>query len=485
MTVRRALAFSYFEKYVAIALAIASTMVLSRLLSPDEIGVFSVAAVFTGIVGSLRDFGAGTYIVQEPDLTEQRIRSAFGLALILGGAFAAFAAIASLPASWLYRDPGVGSVLLVLSLNFLIVPFGSITQAQLSRDLRYDALAVINLSHATVLAAASIWLAYLGFSYMSPAYGSVAAASVSALVASFFRSRSLPWRPSFAELRRVASFGGRVSGASLLNDLGEGAPDLIIGRSLGLEAAGLFSRANSLFMLYRRAISRAMFPIAFSYLSRENRSGRDVGDALMHVTSLVTGIGWAGLVFMAVYADPIVRVMFGSQWLAAVEPARWLLVAGLFSSLVSFCTPALTAVGDAQRVLRLAVVSLAGRVVAVVVGAPFGLFGIACALAAWELINAAVQIESTVLRLSASRMAWVTVVLRSATLAAWTNALPAALLFLEPFHKVPLLFQLSSGCALAAVGFLMGAYYGRHPIAAEIAKTWRAARTGIRSIRAR
>ena len=56
---------------------------IARLLTPHEIGLFSVSYVFAGLLRTLREMGIPTYIVQEPELTRDRISSAFGLSLVL------------------------------------------------------------------------------------------------------------------------------------------------------------------------------------------------------------------------------------------------------------------------------------------------------------------------------------------------------------------------------------------------------------------
>ena len=59
-TVRQALAFSFLERYLTLAIALGSSMVIARLLTPAEIGVFSVTMAFVGIAQVLRDFGVAS-----------------------------------------------------------------------------------------------------------------------------------------------------------------------------------------------------------------------------------------------------------------------------------------------------------------------------------------------------------------------------------------------------------------------------------------
>ena len=84
MSSRKALAYSFVDRYAGLLLAVASSMVVARLLTPAEIGVFSVSMVMLSFISVLRDFGAGQYLVQEKELTTERIRAVWALQLGLG-----------------------------------------------------------------------------------------------------------------------------------------------------------------------------------------------------------------------------------------------------------------------------------------------------------------------------------------------------------------------------------------------------------------
>ncbi|HEU4375150.1 MAG TPA: oligosaccharide flippase family protein, partial [Telluria sp.] len=69
---RVSLLFSFVEKYVLVLLSLASGMIISRLLTPAQTGIYSVAAVLLGVAQVLRDFGVGQYLVQERELNQAK-----------------------------------------------------------------------------------------------------------------------------------------------------------------------------------------------------------------------------------------------------------------------------------------------------------------------------------------------------------------------------------------------------------------------------
>lgn len=83
-SMRTALLFSFAERYALIAVNLVSNLLIARLLTPDQIGVYSVTLAVISIAQVLRDFGVASYLVQVKDLTEDHIRTALGVTLIIG-----------------------------------------------------------------------------------------------------------------------------------------------------------------------------------------------------------------------------------------------------------------------------------------------------------------------------------------------------------------------------------------------------------------
>jgi len=108
---------------------------------------------------TLRDFGVSNYLIQEKELTRDRLRTAQGLTVAVGWFLAIALFVLSAPLAGFYGEPGVEAVLGLLSVNFLVLPFGSVTAALLRRKMRFGILLRANLASAFAQSAVSIWLA--------------------------------------------------------------------------------------------------------------------------------------------------------------------------------------------------------------------------------------------------------------------------------------------------------------------------------------
>jgi O-antigen/teichoic acid export membrane protein len=105
---RRSLIYSAAQSYISVALQLVSTAVLSRILTPAQVGVFAVATVFAALASNVRDFGIAEYLIQAKDLSADRIRAAFAANIITSWSMALAMWIASTPVGDFYHSPQIG-----------------------------------------------------------------------------------------------------------------------------------------------------------------------------------------------------------------------------------------------------------------------------------------------------------------------------------------------------------------------------------------
>ncbi len=349
---RRALFLSFAQRYVGLMIYLVSTMILARLLTPEEIGIFSLCAAFTAIAGTLRDFGVSEYIIQERELTRDRLKAAYGLAIVTSWSIAAVVFLSRWPLAEYYDEPGLRAVLAILTLNFLLLPLAFPAYAVLTREMKFAAIFVIQTAAALTQAVTAIALAWQGFSYLSLAWAGVAANVVQILGTGYFRPREAWLLPGFREWRRVWDYGSRVSGATLLQEVSRNAYEFIIAKQLGFASLGLYNRAVGLMSQFHQNITSAIIRVAHPSFAAANRAGRDIVPEYTRALAYFTGVAWPFFAFAAVMSREIIEVLFGHQWLEAAPLARILAVSSMIYSTWAFAPTLLGALGEAQRKLR-------------------------------------------------------------------------------------------------------------------------------------
>lgn len=383
--VRKSLLLSLLDSYIGLVLQLTATVIISRLLTPAEVGVFAIAAVFSALASTFRDFGVAEYLIQERDLTTEKIRAALALNIAISWSMAALLAGAAPLLAAFYRDPGVGHVMTVQAINFLLVPFGAVTQAWFRRELNYRPIVICNVLSSIGAFVVAVALALLGFGYMSLAWSSLAGIVVTALAAAWFRPAGFPLWPSFKGVGQVFQFGKFASAVYIVGQIGKGAPELIIGRARGTADVGIYSRAGGLVEMFNRLLMRPVLQVCMPYFARSNRESGGVVPAYLNSVSLLSAVGWPFLGFLAVVSYAAIRIVYGAQWLAAAPLAQILCLACGIELVFTLSREALLAKGEAARAntlqLQIVALQLLGLCAVFVWGLPGACVGLAAAAA--------------------------------------------------------------------------------------------------------
>ncbi len=341
--VRSALRWSLAERFASLVAAIVSTMLLARLLTPAEVGVFSICASFTLLAGILRDFGVNEYLIQEKDLTREKMKAAFGVAIAISWFIGLVVYVSGNWVASFFGERGIAHVLAVLSLNFLLLPFAAPAFTLLNRELAFRKVFAIQVSSNLTSALVAPGLAYLGYSYMSLAWGPVAGIAVQTLLVTCFRPRDTLLWPSLRSAEKVLRFGGIFVSSRIAETLSRTAHEFVIARQFDFAMVGQFSRAYGLIDLFYNTMATAILRVASPSFAIDHRAGVDLAPTFARGTAIFTCVAWPFFGFLAITSNEIIQLLFGQQWMAAAPIASilsismmpiylWILAPGLLAS---------------------------------------------------------------------------------------------------------------------------------------------------------
>ncbi len=356
----------------------------------------------------------------------------------------------------------------VLALNYLINPLGSVTYAWLMREMRYDAIAVIRFSSTLGGAFVSVWLALQGHGAISLAWGSLSSTIFTAGASMFYRPRDYPWLPGLREIRRVLSFGTKFTSASLVSSVSTGAPEFVLGKLQNLTAAGLFSRAQGLVLMFNRLISDAVNPVALSLFSKEIREARDASTSFVKALSYISALSWSFALVVIFLAHPLVRLLYGDQWDDAVDLARILAATMAFTAPVALCRAAMIASGAMTETLRVTLVTVAISLPLTIAGASLGLLELGVALFVSSMLAICLWLSTTHRFIAFDWHALRVEFARSLGVALAASFAPAGVLITWGGTPDERLLPLCIGAAGAGIGFVAGIHATSHPLISEI-----------------
>ena len=353
---------------------------MSRILTPAEIGLYMLANTVILLADNLRLFGIGTYIVQEKSLDRAAIRSAFTVTLLMSLGIALAINLTAGQIAAFFREPELAHLVSIATLAFCVIPFGSPIVALLQRDLAFTALAYMNVAAAVINAAVTIGLGATGFGPASYVWGFVASSAALAILAILVRPDLWIFRPSLAGARRILSFGAISSSVTVVNMAYDMLPRLALGRLLGVDAVGVYARAVTVCQLPERAIVSALQPVVLPAMAAQTRAGGDLKASYLRGLTLMSAIQWPTLIMLALLADPVVRILLGSQWGETAPLVRMIALATMTMAPAFLTFPVLVAAGRIRDTLLSSLISLPPSILIVIGAATLGLWQVAASM---------------------------------------------------------------------------------------------------------
>ena len=468
MAVRLAFLLVSAERYIGMVVNLATTVIVARLLRPDEFGLAFLGMSIWAVAEVVREAGITTYLVQQPRLTTAKVRTSFTIMLLLTLILAGCITLAASYIARFYAAPELQYYFYVIALCFLVGPFHQPIYAMWRREMAFATIASIGVLTTTLNAAATILLAYLGFSFMSFAWASVISATTGLLLyLLLWRDLSI-YRFSLEDWREVVAFGGYDCAASVLYRVGEMLPYLILGRVLGAGAVGLYQRATTLCTLPERTLLAGMIPVLLPAFAERARKGQSLKQGYLRGIEYVTAVLWPALLALVILAYPIVALLLGSQWTEVAPLVQIMAAAMLLWFQTNLTGPTLIAAGAIRHTFRLALITVSFSVGAQLLAAPYGLHAVALTmfvtvpvfvLVSVYLVRTHVQIE---LREIAASMS------KSAVVAGLSAIGPIVVALKAGATSDITMAGAAVAVALSATGWIGGMWLTNHPLLNEI-----------------
>jgi O-antigen/teichoic acid export membrane protein len=464
---RRSLVINFLSSSGGTLLQFIVSVVLARILSPSEIGVYSMTIVFVSLAHVFRDFGVTSYLQREHDLTPAKIRSATGVVFSTSWIIAALLFCAS---GWLGRwfaEPGIVPVMRVLALGFVFIPFGAITSALLARNFEATKQAYVTAAGTISYCVSCVVLAKLGFGSMSLAWANLINILACALAYIPLRPKNVPWMPSFSHWKSVAHFGMGSLLSSCVGALNNAIPDIMLGKLGSARQVGLFSRANSTVTIFTYIAGSTVSYGAVSYLAQAHHRGDPLSPILLRATVLLTGVGWTALALTAMLGQDIVLALYGPTWLDGVPAILPLSIAAAVGMMFHYIPMAVTAIGRPYLGAVPILVTLLARIAFGALLFDGSLRNFAWALCLATIVTAPVIAVQQQRHLGFGSVAMLRAMLPSAAVATGTAATALFLDLILPSHLAPLVRLLAMAPVLAM------AWYGllrltHHELVGEI-----------------
>ena len=374
---RSAVLWSGLDIFLRQGMGFIISVILARLLAPEDFGTLALLALFLGIASLFVDVGFTSALIQRQDATRVDESTVFWFNI---GAAVIMTLILLASAPWIadfFSLPVLVPLTMLMACNVVISAMGSIHRTLLSKRLDYKTPIKISAISTVISGSIGVYLAWADYGVWALVWQTLASTVVVTMLLWLFSS----WRPIFRfsgdSFKRLFGFSGWLFGARLLDTVYQRGYTILIGKFYGAHDLGIYYRADNTQQLpasmLTGVLSRVAFPL-FSSVSHDKALLRRGVQLSVRSMMLIIGPSMAGLSALAV---PFIRVVFGEQWLPAAPILQVLCLLGLMWPLHVINLNVLHAQGYAKLSFRLAIIKQSSGIVLLVIGSYFGIMGIA------------------------------------------------------------------------------------------------------------
>ncbi len=369
-----------------------STLIVIRLLAPEDYGLFAMAAVMLVLLNTMNGYGLASALIRETEVSEERLRQTLGMLVLLNATLALVQFLAAPLVAAYFDQPKVADLLRVQSVIYLTIPFSALSHAILSRKMDFRRPAQVRLAAAVAGATTAMVMALAGFGVWTLVFAPIAIFTTEAI--GMMIAARTPWRPSFrfAGAGHIAQFGGTMTLTQLFWFVQSQADVMIAGRVLDPHWLGVYTTALFLAQLLAAKFVPPINEVAFAAYSRQQQSGSAPILATIRLVLLIALPAYAG---MAAVAPPLVAVLLGEKWHEIGPILPILALAMSLMTLQILFSPATNALGRPAIAMR---VSMLGALImpsAFLITAGWGVHGFA-----WGWVGGMLLLTSATVRYS-------------------------------------------------------------------------------------
>lgn len=308
-----------------------STVILARLLVPEDFGIVAMAMTVYALVDMIGEFGFDLALIQNQNAERRHYDTAWTFNVVyrsLGAIALAFAAPAVAGA---FEEPRLEAVVQVIAVVALVQGFENIGIVAFRKEIRFNLEFYFRLAKKLVAFVVTVTLAFLLQNYWALVFG-ILASHIASTALSYIMHPYRP-RPSFSATKELFSFSGWVFANSMVRYGKMHGPDILLGKLVGSGGLGIYRIAREVATLptteLYAPIMRVVFP-GFSQISHNQSRLREAYLSMQGVVATVTLPAGVGII---VLADPLVRLLLGTQWLAAIPVIQIIGLHGLIQVL--------------------------------------------------------------------------------------------------------------------------------------------------------
>ena len=447
--------WKFGERIIAQGVSFVISVILARLLMPEQYGVIALILIFLNIANVFVTNGLGESLIQKQDSGDTEFSTMFYCSLAISGVLYMMIFIFAPFIASFYDNEELIILIRILALQLPLSAIKTIQHAYVSKHMMFRKFFFSTLGGTLISGTIGVIMAYQGCGVWALAEQYLVNSAIDMLVLFF----TVPWRPKLMfdmqSAKILFAYGWKLMLSQLINTLYNELRSLIIGKTYSSADLAYYNRGNHFPSLIITNINTAISNVLFPAMSKVNNSIADVKNMTRRSMKVSSYIIFPLMTGMIAAAEPMVRVLLTEKWIFCVPFLRLCCIYWAFQPLQTANVQAIKAVGRSDICLKLEVIKKFIGFALLFASVPFGVFAIVISNTVYGGISMLINIRPNKKLIDYGYKEQFADIVPSFLLSAFMGGAVYAIGFIPTDAVIVLVIQIISGIAL----YIAGSYY--------------------------
>jgi PST family polysaccharide transporter len=362
-----------------------ATIVLARLLKPEDYGLIGMVAILINFVGMFQYLGLSTATVKWSELNHQQVSTLFWVNMLLSVVIMLVTVTSGPLLAWFYHEPRLIGITAGYGATILFAGLAIQHEAILTRQMRFTAIVVVEVVALLIGFVSAVVAASYGAGYWSLVLNQM----VMTLVTVIGVWTVCRWRPGLpgrgVGLRSMLSYGGNLTGFNVMTFFSRNLDNLLIGKFWGPYQLGVYSRAYQMLLMPMQQINAPLAAVAVPVLSRLADQPDRYRVAYLKILEKIVMITMPLAALMIATSDWMVQLLLGPQWRETGRIFMLLGIAAMIQPVTKTAWWLFSTQGRTRELFHWGLIGGAIAIVSIIAGLPWGATGVAASYAVADL----------------------------------------------------------------------------------------------------
>jgi O-antigen/teichoic acid export membrane protein len=371
-TAIKGIIWSAADKFAVQLAQFAVSIVLARILMPEDFGLIGILAIFISLSQAFIESGLGVGLIQRQNRKEIDFSTMFVFNLAVSCFFYLILFFAAPFISSFFRQPMLTDLTRILGLNLFINALAIVQRTKLTIAIDFKSIAKSNVIGVVIGGLCGVIAAINEYGVWSLVIQTLVGSLASSASLWFFSN----WSPSIAfskkSFKSLFGFGSKLLIASLYAQILNNIYNIFLGRFYPTVSLGYYTRAKNFADISAGTIVSVLQQATFPILTEVQNDKEKLISIYRRMIRMSAFITIPLMTFIALLAKPIVILLLTDKWIALIPLLQWMVFARIFYPMSALNLNLLNAIGRSDLYLKVDLSKLPLTVLAIVITIPLG-----------------------------------------------------------------------------------------------------------------